>query len=71
MLELKARSTKKKKDLKCPASTLGARQGFLSLALGFSCECNLKVQGTEWETPVLSFLSEHEASYPGFVSGSV
>lgn len=37
MLELKARSTKKKDPLPA-ASTLGARQGFLSLASGFSCE---------------------------------
>lgn len=38
VLELKARSTKERKDLIPAAGTLGARQGFLSLASGFSCE---------------------------------
>ena len=38
MLELKTRSTKKKKDPIPAASTLGAKQGFLSLASDFSSE---------------------------------
>lgn len=58
VLELKPRSTKKKKDLKCPVSTLGARQGFLSLSLGFSCEYNLKVRE----------LSGRPLFYPSYLS---
>lgn len=38
MLELKVRSTKKKNDPILAASTLGAKQGFLSLASDFSSE---------------------------------
>lgn len=38
MLELMVRSTKKKNDPILAASTLGAKQGFLSLASDFSSE---------------------------------